>query len=377
MIEKFVFHVINNPFIPTNPTNCFDAYTIKIIKFCNMMHNNGHTIIFYGDDDAHKYIKARKFIKIIPTNLLNKLQKKTNNFEDPEYLMIGKRKKLLVITDDFNEIIRVNILDAIHKNYRYNKHEYVLQFFTCFKLSDDIININPSFGGGYAFNYDFVCFETKEYLEYSKKEFNLNPKIEYWINPWFDPSNYLFFPKTNKMTKTLLYLGRISKYKGYQQFLEFSTKLPDYLFILAGGCLKYDSKNKIIMTPENKINLNEYPNVRYVGVVKGEVKKHLLAKVTALIQPTQYVEPCGWNVIEAMLSGTPVLAPKSGGFIDTINNGVTGFLCEQHEWIDKIKEIHILNPECCRKWALDKFNEQNAYSKYMIFFNKINNYLTK
>lgn len=67
------------------------------------------------------------------------------------------------------------------------------------------------------------------------------------------------------------------------------------------------------------------PNVEYVGVVTGHAKAQLLAGARAVLSPTTYLEPFGGVAVEAMLSGTPVVATDWGAFTETVVNGVTGY----------------------------------------------------
>lgn len=72
------------------------------------------------------------------------------------------------------------------------------------------------------------------------------------------------------------------------------------------------------------------------GKVEPEQRKKLLSTSSCLFQPMIYTEPCGQNVIEAMLSGTPVIAMNYGGFINAIKEGVTGYLYGKQEIINNV-----------------------------------------
>src|SRR5690606_18468731 len=60
------------------------------------------------------------------------------------------------------------------------------------------------------------------------------------------------------------------------------------------------------------------PGVSYVGRVGGERKARLLAEAAALWMPAQWDEPFGLTTIEAMVSGTPVLATSRGALPEII-----------------------------------------------------------
>lgn len=85
------------------------------------------------------------------------------------------------------------------------------------------------------------------------------------------------------------------------------------------------------------------PNVEYVGVVTGHEKAELLAGAYAVLSPSIYLEPFGGVAVEAMLSGTPVIATDWGAYTETVVNGVTGYrartLRQFLTAVEKVKKI--------------------------------------
>jgi glycosyltransferase involved in cell wall biosynthesis len=66
-------------------------------------------------------------------------------------------------------------------------------------------------------------------------------------------------------------------------------------------------------------------NVTFSGVISQDEKITLLSESIGLIF-TAEDEDFGMAVVEAMASGKPVIAPKSGGCIETVKDGLTGLL---------------------------------------------------
>jgi len=56
--------------------------------------------------------------------------------------------------------------------------------------------------------------------------------------------------------------------------------------------------------------------------------KRLLSEASSLIMPIRWHEPFGMVMIEAMASGTPVVALRRGSVPELIRDGVTGFICD-------------------------------------------------
>jgi glycosyltransferase involved in cell wall biosynthesis len=77
------------------------------------------------------------------------------------------------------------------------------------------------------------------------------------------------------------------------------------------------------------------PGIAAIGAVGGTRKLELLGRACALLFPIAWEEPFGLVMIEAMLSGTPVLAFPRGSVPEVVDEGVTGFLCDD---VDRMAE---------------------------------------
>jgi glycosyltransferase involved in cell wall biosynthesis len=65
----------------------------------------------------------------------------------------------------------------------------------------------------------------------------------------------------------------------------------------------------------------------YLGALNATERNDWLSRASVAFCPTQYVEPFNCVAIEAQLSGTPVIATDFGGFVETIEQGKTGYRC--------------------------------------------------
>lgn len=256
---------------------------------------------------------------------------------------------------------------------------------------DNYIIINIGHGGGYT-NCKYISFETNKYKIYKStyEQYNI-PNIKYSvaINPFFRPNDYYFEPG-GKHPNTYLYMARCSDIKGLGMFLNIAAAFPQKKFWIAGGCLGWNKEKNLLKAEyvQEDINLNDFPNVKYWGPVTGNLKLTLLSRATALIQPSQYFEPCGWNAIESLLSGTPVIfRSDSGGYQETLIDSVSvhsphllgkydpTYYKTQNSWISEIDEIFnridMISPQECRRSAIDKFSEEKAWVKYYNFFKNV------
>ncbi len=366
-MKRLTFHVSGNPVIPTNSKYCFDAHNIKIIRFCELMYKNNHIVHFYGISECENNIKSTYFHSVLDLSYYKEYEK---YFSDPYWLAGNRPDNFVNIHKKIYDDYKCQLIKQVNQYYKNN--DIMVHFWDSFNNDykrNDIIHVKSNFGGWWK-SFENVIFETNAWMNYELKRVPDNRlKHKTVIHPWFNKDEYNFNSK--KRENTYLYLARMSKNKGIDFFLSISEEFPSYTFWLAGNCTRYDEETKLIFSGDHIYDLKKYPNVTYFGIVNGKEKQKLLSEATALIQPTFYFEPCGWNVIEAMLSGTPVLTPDFGGFIDTVVNGVTGYLCNSEEWFTRVEDVKRLNPYECRNYAIENFNEKLAYDRYYKYFQNL------
>src|SRR5581483_9271649 len=73
------------------------------------------------------------------------------------------------------------------------------------------------------------------------------------------------------------------------------------------------------------------PHVHLLGCIGVSKKVPLLRDARALLAPIEWEEPFGLALIEAMLSGCPVVAFPRGSVPELVEPGVTGFVVHTAE----------------------------------------------
>ena len=81
----------------------------------------------------------------------------------------------------------------------------------------------------------------------------------------------------------------------------------------------------------------------------GRTARKALGSARALLHLINFDEPFGLSVVEALASGTPVIASNRGSMPELIDHGVTGFLVDSvDEAVDAIGRIGEIDRAACR-----------------------------
>lgn len=135
------------------------------------------------------------------------------------------------------------------------------------------------------------------------------------------------FKKSKKEKEpTIIYLGRLSKDKGIEDALKtfelLYKKNKNYSFWVVGKGETKEYEEKIKKKAGRTIFKKK---IKFLGYVDEKKKFELLSKAHILINPSKRE---GWGLvnIEANVTGTPVVAYKSAGLIDSVKHGLSGII---------------------------------------------------
>jgi GR25 family glycosyltransferase involved in LPS biosynthesis len=101
----------------------------------------------------------------------------------------------------------------------------------------------------------------------------------------------------------------------------------------------------------------------------GQRKLHVISHARVVFCPTLYQEPGGLVAIEAQMCGVPVLATDWGCFTETVEHGVSGFLCRtMAEFKAGLAHALELDPGRIRRRAETLFSFDAVASQYLPYF---------
>jgi glycosyltransferase involved in cell wall biosynthesis len=154
---------------------------------------------------------------------------------------------------------------------------------------------------------------------------------------------------TRKKEGYVLWIGRITEDKGPHRAIA-AAQLAGVPIILAGVV---QPGQEAFFEREIRPHLDD-SQVRFVGEIGGAPKRALFAGALAMLMPIRWPEPFGMVMVEALASGTPVIAFPEGAASEIVINGETGFLVDDEvEMAAAIGAIPSLSSTACRQWVLD------------------------
>jgi glycosyltransferase involved in cell wall biosynthesis len=115
-----------------------------------------------------------------------------------------------------------------------------------------------------------------------------------------------------------------------------------------------------------------HPSWKWIGPVGGVQKARLLAEAKALIFPVLWPEPFGLVVVEALMSGTPVIASPWGSLPELVPKDVGMLARTSDEWRVALRRNWTRSEfEACRQWAYHMFHYQKMTSHYEVLYHRL------
>jgi glycosyltransferase involved in cell wall biosynthesis len=206
---------------------------------------------------------------------------------------------------------------------------------------------------------------TQYYISISDAQRKPLPDLNY-ISTIYNGIDVKSIPFSDAKEEFLIFSGRIHEQKGVVEAITVAKKANRKLLLFGSSNQEGDywlKKVKPLIDDEQII---------YKGFVSKEELYSYYAKACAFIFPIQWEEPFGLVVVEAMAAGTPVIALRRGSMPELIEDGKTGFLCDDVEGMAKaVANVGQINAADCRKrveelFALEKMVDGYEKAYYQI-----------
>jgi glycosyltransferase involved in cell wall biosynthesis len=318
--EGYNVEILTSKFLPNEPLITKDGITIHRIQSFNFVYK------FFGIPFALPFLDPFNLIRI------SKIIQKSDlinihghpYFSSFIYLILGKILQKPIVITQHNTSIKSNSTVINH-------------VYTLFDKTIGKFNLNN------ADQIITVSDETKKYVEPLTRN---KQKIETIYNG-IDSNK--FFPIRNKKQLRskfgipsnkfiCLTIRRLTFKNGIETFLNVAKLSDQYniLFLLGGTG---PDAQKI----QNYIKTNSIHNVKLLGFIVDKDLSSYYALSDVFILPSIQGEGFPMVVLESFSSGLPVIATKSGGHIEIIKNGITGYLTDINNPIQISQKIEYLS----------------------------------
>lgn len=339
------FHVAALPHTCTTVDYISCAYTAKVINFCRMMKDRGHTVYLYGGEKNEAPCDEH----IVCVSEVDR----ANHVGDGHFTSASFNYNL-----PFWKNANQRIIDGIRQRAEKKDFICLIAGYAQKQIADALPHMMAvEFGVGYGGSFSkYRVFESYAWMHtcYGAARGGDPHSVDgnWWdavIPGYLDPK---LFPFSEEKDDYFLFVGRLIDRKGYR--------------IAADVC--FDMGAKLIVAGQGEPPLG----CEYVGVIGPEERGRLMSRARAVFVPTIYIEPFGNVNIEAQACGTPVITTDWGAFTETVVDGVTGYRCRTFgEFKRAAMNVNKLNPNIIRNRTIKMYSLETIGRKYEEYFTRL------
>lgn len=165
--------------------------------------------------------------------------------------------------------------------------------------------------------------------------------------------------KNREKPANILMVCSLKWYKGIYEFIQLAADHPEYRFrlVLNANQIEIDTFFHTLSIPDNtelfSAQKNLHPFYAWADVLLN------------LSRPDGWIETFGLTIVEGMAYGLPALVPPTGGIIEVIEDGVSGFLADSRDrgLLNRKLRTLMQNPQLYQSFSLaaqkrlDRFKE--------------------
>jgi glycosyltransferase involved in cell wall biosynthesis len=171
----------------------------------------------------------------------------------------------------------------------------------------------------------------------------------------------------NEKAEYLTFLGRIAPAKGAHNAIEIARR--------TGIPLKMAGEVQPIYREyyESKIKPQiDGRFIEYLGNADLAMKNELLGSSMAMLFPIEWDEPFGLVMVEAMATGTPVVAFPGGSVEEIVRDDVSGWVCSGvEEAVARLRNFKKFEPSAVRAYCRHYFSMERMANDYLALYSEM------
>lgn len=229
---------------------------------------------------------------------------------EPDVVHVHHAAHLAWVADLCRAIYRINYLVTVHGTDVYNAsldRRYILPTVDALHRADFVTVVSPQTRKwlGKVFGHGF-----------NRKTRTITGGVDVEAYPFKGPTDHVTKKFKLAGKRMVLFTGKLIPTKGVTYLVRAAKGLDAEIIILGDG----PEKEKLM------VQAMHLPNVHFPGYISGPELAEFYRRADVLVVPSVWDEPLGLISLEAMASGTPVVASKKGGIGAAVKHGYNGYL---------------------------------------------------
>ena len=326
--------LISTPFIAVPPAK-YGGTELMIAELCEGLVQRGHEVTLFGTGDSTTSAELRY--------LYDEAQWPPNFLQDINHVSWAMQQ---VYDEDF-DVVHANSAGALIYT-RITPRPPVV--YTLHHSQDDDLS------GFYRY------FPDVHYVAISRDQASREPGVRRAcvVHHGLDPAKYEWCERADDY---VCFIARFACVKGPHTAIDVAGDAGVPIHV-AGEAHQVDASfNEREVIPRLRRS-----HVTMLGSIGMAEKVPLLRSARALLAPIEWDEPFGLALIEAMLSGCPVVAFPRGSVPELVEEGITGFVARNRdEMRDIIRPggpLDDFDRRRCRERAVELFGRDRMVAEY-------------
>jgi glycosyltransferase involved in cell wall biosynthesis len=165
----------------------------------------------------------------------------------------------------------------------------------------------------------------------------------------------------------LMFIGRMSPDKGPDRAIEVARRTGLRLVMAAK-----------MREPAELAYFDEHvrpvlgPYVEFIGEADADTRLDLLRHAEALVNPIRWPEPFGLVMAESLACATPVITLRHGAAPEIVDDGVTGFLCDDlDEMVAAVGQLGDIDRAACRAAAVERLSLERMAADHVALYERL------
>jgi glycosyltransferase involved in cell wall biosynthesis len=177
-------------------------------------------------------------------------------------------------------------------------------------------------------------------------------------------------PFSDKPDDFFIIVGRMTPGKGIAEAIRIAQKARIKLLIV-GDVTSHLPWSENYFVHEVKPHIDGGA-VQHIAQLPHGRLMQTFARAKGFLFPSQWEEPFGMAMAEAMAAGAPVLSYPRGAMAELVKDGESGYLvANEDEMVEAIQRVDRLERRRCRDWVREHFSVEQMVDGYEHLYRKI------